>query len=140
ADGSALLFSTNFGGVKDDDIEGIALDSTANIYVAGYTKSTGAADTFPVVNDFQSTNGGATDLFVAKMTAPTPQGGGGGGGGGPATGGIFELGSATGTTAGPVSVATTVLPGDVIFIEGKGVPTGPDTMAQGVYNFSFLLN
>ena len=54
ADGSALIFSTYFGGTGVDGATGVAVSSTGNIWVSGGTGSTD----LPVVNALQSTFGG----------------------------------------------------------------------------------
>ena len=54
AAGSALVYSTYLGGSGDDSGHGIAVDSSGNAYVTGYTDSTD----FPTVNPFQATCGG----------------------------------------------------------------------------------
>jgi hypothetical protein len=59
-----LLFSTLFGGERNDEPNAIALDSQGNILIAGRTNST----TFPVQNAFQPNTGGGGDAFVAKFT------------------------------------------------------------------------
>ncbi len=66
ADGSALVYSTYLGGESEDHAIGeIAVDSSGNAYVTGYTSSLN----FPTVNAFQATyGGGAYDRFVAKIT------------------------------------------------------------------------
>ncbi len=66
ADGSALVYSTYLGGESEDHAVGdIAVDSSGNAYVTGYTSSLN----FPTVNAFQATyGGGAYDRFVAKIT------------------------------------------------------------------------
>ena len=51
ADGSTLLYSTYLGGSNGSNPSSIAVDSSNDIYVAGYTNSTD----FPVQNAFQST-------------------------------------------------------------------------------------
>lgn len=51
ASGSALVYSTYFGGNNHDIPEGIAVDSAGNAYVTGLTRSSD----FPTVNAFQST-------------------------------------------------------------------------------------
>jgi hypothetical protein len=64
ATGSQLLFSTYFGGTGDDDGNGIALDSSMNVLVAGSTTSTN----FPVVNAAQPVfGGGSSDAFLLKI-------------------------------------------------------------------------
>ncbi len=76
--GTNLIFSTYFGGTKDDVGLGLSLDPATNIYVAGYTLSTN----FPVVNFTAITNilgtnvvvttnslAGAEDAFVVKFAA-----------------------------------------------------------------------
>jgi hypothetical protein len=62
--GGALLFSTYLGGTKSDLGEGIAVDSSGNAYVVGYTTS----PDFPTKNAFQPNfGGGPDDAFVAKF-------------------------------------------------------------------------
>lgn len=70
ATGSGLVFSTYLGGSERDGGQAIALDSQANVYVAGYTASTD----FPTVDAVQSAlntslpvlSGGA-NAFVSKL-------------------------------------------------------------------------
>ena len=72
--GSKEVFGTYLGGSMDDSIEGLAIDSSDNIYVTGVTMSAN----FPVTSGaFQSKYGGAGsigriygDAFVAKFSAP----------------------------------------------------------------------
>jgi len=68
ADGSALVYSTFLGGGGDAGTA-IAVDSSGNAYVTGYTVATD----FPTVNAFQATCSGCTsgsnDAFVAKLKA-----------------------------------------------------------------------
>jgi Tol biopolymer transport system component len=61
--GSALVFSTYFGGLSEDKAKGIGLDSAGNVYFAGYTYSTD----FPTVKPVQLMNGGGYDAFVAAV-------------------------------------------------------------------------
>jgi hypothetical protein len=63
--GSApLVYSTYLGGSNEDVGGGIAVDSSGNAYVTGYTFSTN----FPTTsNAFQPTSGGAPDAFVTKL-------------------------------------------------------------------------
>jgi hypothetical protein len=77
ASGSALVYSTYLGGSTYDQAQGIAVDSSGNAYVTGYTWSTD----FPTVNPLQaSLNGGenspcpdstqpCSDAFVSKLNA-----------------------------------------------------------------------
>jgi photosystem II stability/assembly factor-like uncharacterized protein len=69
ASGSALLFSTLLGGSTDESGNGIALDSTGNIYVVGQTRSTN----FPVVNAVQSSvSDTCFNVFVTKINPSLP--------------------------------------------------------------------
>ena len=63
--GSALVYSTYLGGSNEDVGTGIAVDSSGNAYVTGYTTSTN----FPTVNPLQVSNGGGYDAFVSKLNA-----------------------------------------------------------------------
>ncbi len=65
AAGTALIYSTYLGGSSYDFFQGIAVDSTGAAWVTGYTQSSD----FPVLNAAQSTYGGGTDAFVARLTA-----------------------------------------------------------------------
>jgi len=63
ATGSALVYSTYLGGNGVDRASGIAVDSSGNAYVTGYTESTN----FPTASPLQATYGGGHDIFVAKL-------------------------------------------------------------------------
>ena len=64
--GSALLYSTYFGGSKVDQGRGIALDGSGNVYVAGWAGSRN----FPTTaGTFQSTLKGFSNAFVAQFSA-----------------------------------------------------------------------
>jgi hypothetical protein len=68
--GSSLVYSTYLGGSAGitgfpEEVDGIAVDSGGNAYVAGVTSS---AD-FPVVNPFQAAFGGYYDAFAARLNA-----------------------------------------------------------------------
>jgi PKD repeat protein len=63
--GSALVYSTYLGGSNYEGSSGIAVDSAGNAYVTGTTFSFD----FPTANALQSTLGGASDAFVAKIDA-----------------------------------------------------------------------
>jgi len=69
--GSDLLFSTYLGGSFGDAGNGIAVDGSGNIYVAGDTRSTN----FPTLNAFQSTpkpNETGGNAFVTKLNPSVP--------------------------------------------------------------------
>src|SRR5207249_11704849 len=61
--GSALLYSTYLGGSGTDRGSGVAIDSSGNAYLAGFT----SAPDFPTTNAFQNSFGGSFDAFVAKI-------------------------------------------------------------------------
>ncbi len=62
--GSALIFSTYLGGTGSDYGYAIALDSSANAYITGYTTSTNLPTT---AGAFGRVFGGSYDAFVAKL-------------------------------------------------------------------------
>ncbi|NIM13105.1 MAG: hypothetical protein GTO45_13395 [Candidatus Aminicenantes bacterium] len=62
--GGSLSFSTYLGGGNLDHGRGIAMDSSGNIYAAGYTESTD----FPDENAYQDTINGDVDAFVGKFS------------------------------------------------------------------------
>lgn len=62
-DGTAQIYSTFLGGRGADLGSSIAVDAAGNAYVAGETTS----PDFPLMNAFQSANGGSTDAFVAEL-------------------------------------------------------------------------
>jgi hypothetical protein len=61
--GSALVYSTYLGGLGGDGGGGIAVDSTGNAYVTGFTFATN----FPTKNPLQPALDGIEDAFVAKV-------------------------------------------------------------------------
>jgi len=64
---ASLVYSTYLGGSGDDEGPGIAVDSSGNAYVTGFTSSTN----FPTTDSaFQTTfGGGPFDAFVTKLNA-----------------------------------------------------------------------
>jgi hypothetical protein len=70
ADGSALEYSTYFGGSGTEEGFGIAVDNYGNAYVSGRTTSTN----MPIVNALQSTyGGGPSDVFIMKLDSTGSQ-------------------------------------------------------------------
>ncbi len=67
ATGTALIYAGYIGGSGDDGGGGIAVDSTGNAYVAGFTASD--QTTFPVTVGPDLTYNGGSDAFVAKVNA-----------------------------------------------------------------------
>jgi hypothetical protein len=63
--GGGLIYSTYLGGSGLDVGNSIAVDSSGEAYVAGYTTSTN----FPVHNALQSSQGGNSDGFITKLSA-----------------------------------------------------------------------
>jgi hypothetical protein len=64
--GSAALYSTYLGGTSSESAYGIAVDSSGNVYVSGYTQS----KDFPTVSPFQTSYGGDySDAFIAKISS-----------------------------------------------------------------------
>lgn len=65
--GSYLIFSTYLGGSENEEGYGVAVDSTFNAYITGYTMSTG----FPIKNAYQSMicGGVGSDAFVTKFAS-----------------------------------------------------------------------
>jgi hypothetical protein len=64
ADGSTLLYSTLLGGTDFDEAFGIAVDSSGNAYVAGWTTSTD----FPTAGTpLQGARIGTWDCFISKV-------------------------------------------------------------------------
>lgn len=62
--GTALVYSTFLGGNNADDAYAVAVDSSGNAYVTGYTYSTN----FPTTTGaFQTKLGGPTGVFVTKI-------------------------------------------------------------------------
>src|SRR6185369_12573552 len=68
--GSALVYSSRFGGNFDDFGRGIALDAAGNAYITGWTVCRAPTCTFPTVNAFQPNYGGGNnDAFVTKINS-----------------------------------------------------------------------
>jgi hypothetical protein len=67
ADGTALLYAGYIGGSDFEHGYGIAVNTSGNAYVTGFTASTEA--TFPVTVGPDLTSNGVADAFVAKVNA-----------------------------------------------------------------------
>jgi len=64
AGASSLIYSTYFGGDAYEEGDGIAVDSSGNVYVTGYTHSTN----FPTRNPYQTDSDGSnSDAFIFKI-------------------------------------------------------------------------
>jgi streptogramin lyase len=64
--GSALVYSTYLGGSGNDSAFTLAVDSVGDVYLVGQTTSTDLPTTSGA---FQTSLGGQTDTFIAKMVA-----------------------------------------------------------------------
>jgi hypothetical protein len=62
-DGNHLVFSSYLGGSGADFGQGIAVDSTGNVYVTGSTQSAN----FPTASPLYGTNNGNGDVFVTEI-------------------------------------------------------------------------
>jgi hypothetical protein len=65
ADGAQLIYSTYLGGRGADVGYGIAVDAAGNACITGDTQSSD----FPLANPWQPKAGGASDVFVTKLSA-----------------------------------------------------------------------
>jgi len=61
-----LTYSTYHGGTSTDKANGIAVDSSGNAYITGYTSS---SSTFPLQSALDSSYNGNTDAFISKLNA-----------------------------------------------------------------------
>jgi uncharacterized repeat protein (TIGR01451 family) len=60
---TGLIYSTFLGGAGTDRGSGVAIDTSGNAYVAGYTSS----QDFPTEGAFQNSFGGSFDAFIARV-------------------------------------------------------------------------
>ncbi|MHA1636688.1 MAG: SBBP repeat-containing protein, partial [Candidatus Thorarchaeota archaeon] len=60
-----ISYSSFLGGSSNDQGQSITIDSSGNVFIAGFTESLD----FPVLNTTGSYNGGLFDCFVSKWTA-----------------------------------------------------------------------
>ena len=68
--GEQLLYSTYLGGSGDDVGFGVAVDSSPDAYVTGWTTSTDFNAGTTGTTALQPANGGGTDAFLAKIGIP----------------------------------------------------------------------
>src|SRR5262249_3248309 len=75
AAGSALLYSTYLGGSANENTNStvtstnpIAVDSSSNVYITGYTSSSN----FPTVSPLQASKAAGQDAFIAKIADAAP--------------------------------------------------------------------
>ncbi|HEX8190020.1 MAG TPA: SBBP repeat-containing protein [Pyrinomonadaceae bacterium] len=64
--GSALVYSTYFGGTGPEIAFGIAVDASGSVHLAG---TTGSLNSLPTANAIQCTRNAGFDLFVTKFNA-----------------------------------------------------------------------
>jgi len=64
--GNSLIYSTYLGGSSSDGGSDIAIDTSGDVYIAGYTGSTD----FPTLNPYQETHQGNADIFITKFFEP----------------------------------------------------------------------
>ncbi len=64
--GSALVYSTYFGGTGGEIAFGIAIDASGSVHLVG---STGSFNSLPTANAIQCTRNAGTDLFITKFNA-----------------------------------------------------------------------
>ncbi len=68
--GAQLLYSTYLGGSGDDVGFGVAVDSSPDAYITGWTNSTDFNAGTTGTTALQVANGGGTDAFLAKIGIP----------------------------------------------------------------------
>jgi hypothetical protein len=67
--GSALVYSTYVGGSSSDQGTGIAVDSSGDAYITGYSNSSNFPTTPGAFQTTSTTSGGSDDAFVTKLNA-----------------------------------------------------------------------
>src|SRR5690606_11178288 len=77
SDTSFYKWAFAVGGTNTDELHGIAVDGSGNVYVAGYTQSTSNWDADPSGNANNVASSGSFDMFIAKydgMLTPSATG------------------------------------------------------------------
>src|SRR6185503_2833832 len=62
----AIQWASYFGGSGMEDIRGLDIDFNSNIFLIGYTTSTSGIATSGA---YQTTNGGSSDMIIAKFNS-----------------------------------------------------------------------
>jgi uncharacterized repeat protein (TIGR01451 family) len=62
--GTGLVYSTYLGGTSNEEGNGVAVDSSGNAYITGYTDSTNFPTT---LGAYQTSRAGSYDAFVSKL-------------------------------------------------------------------------
>ncbi len=68
SDGTSVSYARYVGGTALDYVHGLAVDASANAYLAGWTESTN----FPVAAPIQSTYRGKRDAFLVRLDTASP--------------------------------------------------------------------
>ncbi|MEP7220800.1 MAG: SBBP repeat-containing protein, partial [Bacteroidota bacterium] len=103
--GTGLALSTCVGGGEDDHIEGLAIGSGGDIYVAGRTRSADfpTSANYPTTKpSYNTTLRGAEDAFVARLTQA----------------GVFYYSTYLGGDSNDVATAIAVEPGGAAWVTG----------------------
>lgn len=136
--GNAFVYSTYLGGISDDGAIGIAVDSSANVYITGIT----ASPNFPTANPFQANPPGDYDAFVAKIVDFRPtleialSGGGAGSQSTASIGSWTQVGYAAATVASgtsPYGVAVFSFKQNGVVVSEAAVPASPPTTSARIF-------
>src|SRR6266567_548143 len=114
---NSLVYATFLSGTSDNRATAVAVDSSGNFYVAGFTSSTD----FPVANAFESSyNGGSYDGFIAKFSSPP------------------DLSVAMTTSTNPVVVGSNLTFAIQVNNNGRSTFSGVTNFVQLATNFQVL--
>ncbi|MBD1208970.1 MAG: VCBS repeat-containing protein, partial [Ignavibacteria bacterium] len=115
AAGSALLYSTYLGGAGSDECQGLVLDASGNVVVAGL-----AGTGFPTTADQTAFGGGTSDAFVSRLNA---------------TGSFLDYSSYVGGTGNDIGYGVARDASNNVYIAGETSGSFPTT--AGVYQTTF---
>lgn len=113
--GTSLDYSTYLYGSGGDRAYGIAVNSSGDAYVTGFTNSTN----FPMVNAVQSTYGGGTDAFVTALNS---------------SGSALDFSTYLGGSGQDVAYAVTLGTGGNFYITGQTQSSNFPTAAPAGYS------